>query len=56
MVSAIELCISAIEDPQRLECMEKVLSLLKEEVEKEQSLLNSNHDKVVKVCCTECGS
>ena len=45
----MEMCISAAEDDVRMKCMKVVRSMLKEEVDKAQSLLGSSHDKVVKV-------
>ena len=45
----MELCLSASDDSVRVKCIQDVQSLLKEEVDKAQSLLNSSHDKAVKV-------
>ena len=49
LLSAMELCLSASDDSTRVKYMQDVQSLLKEEVDKAQSLLNSSHDKAVKV-------
>lgn len=45
----MEMCISAGEDDVRMKSMKAVHSMLKEEVEKAQSLLSSSHDKAIKV-------
>ena len=47
--SAMQMCISAAEDDIRMKCMKVVHSMLKEEVDKAQSLSNSSHDKAIKV-------
>lgn len=49
MLSAMEMCISAAEDDVRMKCMKVVHSMLKEEVDKAQSLSSSSHDKAIKV-------
>ena len=49
LLSAMELCISAADEGVRVKCMKDVQSMLKEEVDKAQSLLNSSHDKAIKV-------
>ena len=45
----MEMCISAGEDDVRMKSMKAVHSMLKEEVEKAQSLSSSSHDKAIKV-------
>lgn len=45
----MESCIAAAEEGIRVKCIQIVHSMLKEEVEKAQSLLSSSHDKAVKV-------
>ena len=45
----MQMCISAAEDDIRVKCMKVVHSMLKEEVDKAQSLSNSSHDKAIKV-------
>ena len=45
----MEMCISAAEDDVRMKCMKVVHSMLKEEVDKAQSLSSSSHDKAIKV-------
>ena len=49
LLSAMELCMSAAEEGLRMKCMKDVHSMLKEEVEKAQSVLSSSHDKAIKV-------
>ena len=49
LLSAMELCISSGEEDLRMKCMKVVHSMLKEEVDKAQSLLSSSHDKAIKV-------
>lgn len=55
LLSAIELCLSSGEDDSNMKNINTVQSLLKEEVDKAQSLLGSSHDKAIKVsmCCSE---
>ena len=45
----MQMCISAAEDDIRVKCMKVVHSMLKEEVDKAQSLSSSSHDKAIKV-------
>lgn len=45
----MEMCISAGEDDVRMKSMKAVHSMLKDEVEKAQSLSSSSHDKAIKV-------
>ena len=49
LISAMDLYISESEERLTVECIEKLQSSLKEEADKAQLLLNSSHDKAVKV-------